>query len=64
MRAYVFVDGSNDELATTLHETGTGEIRALGFLTRHWVPCIHDGRRSVWHRRSWFAFFRLTVLRE
>jgi hypothetical protein len=61
MRAYVFVDGSNDELATILHETCTGEVRAFGLLTRHSRACIHDGHRSVWHRRSWFAFFRLTA---
>ncbi len=35
MQAYVFVDDSNDEQAATLHETGTGELRAPGFLTRH-----------------------------
>jgi hypothetical protein len=45
---YVFVDDSNDEHATTLHETGTGELGALGFLTRHLVPYIHDRLRLAW----------------
>jgi hypothetical protein len=36
MQAFVFVDDNNDEQATaTLHETSTGELRALGFLTCH-----------------------------
>jgi hypothetical protein len=35
MGAYLFFDDSNDEQATTLHETGPGEPRALGFLTCH-----------------------------
>jgi len=35
MQAYVFVDDNNNEQAGTLHETGTGELRAPGFLTRH-----------------------------
>ena len=30
MRVYIFVNDSNDEQATTLHETGTGELFALG----------------------------------
>ena len=38
MRAYVSVYDSNDEQATILHETGTGELRNLGFLTRHLSP--------------------------
>ena len=33
MRAYVFVYDSNDEQTTILHETGTGELRNLDFLT-------------------------------
>jgi hypothetical protein len=41
MPAYVFVDDSNDEQATTLYETGTGELRALGFPTRHLGP-VHS----------------------
>jgi hypothetical protein len=40
--AYVFVDDSNDEQATTLHETDTGKLRAPGFLTRHLGP-VHSG---------------------
>jgi hypothetical protein len=27
MQAYVLVDDSNEEQVTTLHETGTGELR-------------------------------------
>ena len=44
MRAYVFVDESNDEQVMILYEAGTRELRAVGFPTRHfsWVPCIHD----------------------
>ena len=29
LRAYVFVDDSNDKQATILYETSTGELRAL-----------------------------------
>ena len=39
MQAYVF-DDSNDEQATT-YETATGELPALGFLTRHLCP-VHS----------------------
>jgi hypothetical protein len=35
MRACVSIDDSNDEQAMTPHETGTGELHALDFLTRH-----------------------------
>lgn len=38
---YVFVDDSSDKQATTLHETGTGELCALGFLTHHLGP-VHS----------------------
>jgi hypothetical protein len=38
MGTYVFVDDSNDEQATTFHEPRTGELCALGFLTRHLGP--------------------------
>jgi hypothetical protein len=39
MQAYVFVDDSNDEQVTTLHETtGTRQLRALGLLTRQLCP--------------------------
>jgi hypothetical protein len=41
----VFVADRNDEQAKTPHGTGTGELRALDFLTRHLpgsVPCIYD----------------------
>jgi hypothetical protein len=41
MRDYVFVDDSSDEQVTTLHETDTGELRALGFPTRH-LGLVHS----------------------
>jgi len=41
MRINVLIDDSNDEQATTLHETGTEELHALGFLTRHLGP-VHS----------------------
>lgn len=41
MRTNVFVEDSNDELATTLHETGTGELHALDFLAHHLGP-VHS----------------------
>ena len=41
MRAYVFIDDSKDERATTFHETGTGQLRALGFLSLRWGP-VHS----------------------
>ena len=43
MRVYEFVDDINDKQVVTLHEAGTGELRAVGLLTRHfsWVPCIY-----------------------
>ena len=65
MRAYVFVDDSNEQVMT-LYKAGTGELRAVGFLMRHftWVPCIHNKHRLAWRgvarrpsRRSQFAFF-------
>jgi hypothetical protein len=33
VRAYVLVDDSDDEQATAPHETGTGELRTLSFLS-------------------------------
>ena len=41
VRPYVFVDDSNDVQTTTLHETGTGELRPLGLLTRH-LGSVHS----------------------
>jgi hypothetical protein len=41
MRAYVFVDDSNDEQAPTPHKTGTGEHCVLSFLARHLGP-VHS----------------------
>jgi hypothetical protein len=41
MRTYVFVDDSNDEQAMILHESDTGELRALGFLTHDLGP-VHS----------------------
>ena len=40
-RAYVFVDSVNDERATMLHGAITGELRTLGFPTRHLGP-VHS----------------------
>jgi hypothetical protein len=40
-RAHVYVDDRNDEQATALHETDTGELRGLGFLTRH-LGSVHS----------------------
>ena len=34
MRAYVSVDDGNNEQVTTLYETSTGGLRALGFPAR------------------------------
>jgi len=60
MRAYVFVDDSDvtDERATTLHETGTGELRALGFLTRH-LGSVH--LRQIRHRSAWHSASSIVV---
>ena len=54
MRAYVFADDSNDEQVMALYDAGTGELRIVGFLTRHfsWAPCIHDKHRLAWHGTS------------
>ena len=46
------------------HETGTEELRALGFITCHLSPyafttdTVHRG--AARHRRSWFASFPLS----
>ena len=50
MRAYVFVDDSNDEQTTIPHETDTGELCALEKKRVPSIPCIHDRHRSA--RRS------------
>jgi hypothetical protein len=52
MRAYVFVDDSNDEQATIPHETDTGELRALEKKRVDSIMCIHDRHRSAW-RSPW-----------
>ena len=64
MRAYVFVDGSNDEQVMALYDAGTGELRIVGFLTCHLVGPHAFMRNTVWHgvarrpsRQSRFAFF-------
>jgi hypothetical protein len=68
MRAYVLVDDSDDEQATAPHDTGTGELRTLGFR----AAMTDTARRGISHRRrSRFASFPpfsrngwFTVLRE
>ena len=37
----IFFGNGDDEQAVTFHETGTGELRTLGFLTRHFGP-VHS----------------------
>lgn len=73
MQAYLFADDSNDEQVTTLHETGTGELRARCFLTRRLGAFTTDITRRGEARchRAWFSsspslFFndRLSMLRE
>jgi hypothetical protein len=70
MRAHVFVDGSNDEQATTLHETGTGEPRHLGpvhgvarrfppFSHNDWITGSHHEIQTKWYH---FKFQRLLCL--
>jgi hypothetical protein len=55
MQVYVFVDDSNDEQATTLHETGTGEPRPrlpnASFVSRAFTT--DTVRRGVARLRRW-----------
>ena len=54
MRAFIFVDDSNDEQVMTVYEVGTGELRAVGFTMRHFtcLPCIYDKHRLAWRGTS------------